>query len=120
MLTETAKIIHVSITTVLAVPVLVTLATSLGYNASRLRSPSRTGPSDRRPVPLRSLAWTALLAIAFTLILAERQAFASLWLQLLLLTFVPLGVGFVAGRFIKGDCQRSSRPLSTEGATRAR
>jgi hypothetical protein len=37
--------------------------------------------------------------LAFTLILAERQVFASLWLQLLLLAFTPLAVGFVAGLF---------------------
>ncbi len=88
-----------SITTVLAVPVLVALATNLGYSLSRLRPPGQTGPSDRRPASPKSLAWTAFLVLAFTLILAERQVFASLWLQLLLLAFTPLAVGFVAGLF---------------------
>ena len=87
-----------SITTVLAVPVLVALAANLGYGLSRLRPSGQTGAGDRRPATLKSLAWTAFLVLAFTLILAERQVFPSLWLQLLLLTFPPLVVGFVAGR----------------------
>ena len=41
-----------SITTVLAVPVLVALAANLGYGLSRLRPSGQTGAGDRRPATL--------------------------------------------------------------------
>lgn len=88
-----------SITTVLAVPVLVALAANLGYGLSLLRPSSQ--PRGRRSSTSHSEVsrMDSVPCACLTLILAERQVFPSLWLQLLLLTFTPLAVGFIAGRF---------------------
>ncbi|MFT4215520.1 MAG: hypothetical protein QM622_12220 [Microbacterium sp.] len=80
---------------------LVLLTLSLGFQAARLRGRARSSDADQPPLrwdSVKPLVLTAVLVIAFTLILTEHAILASLWLQIAALTIAPLTIGYVAGR----------------------
>ncbi|RLP76768.1 hypothetical protein D9V32_03760 [Mycetocola tolaasinivorans] len=87
------------ITHFIAIPLLILLALYLGFQVARLqRRPRARGNSQPPRHPsAKSLAWTAVFVLAFTLILTERAVLPPLWLQLVVLTIAPLAVGYVAG-----------------------
>lgn len=87
----------------LAAAVLAVLAALVGVRLATLHAPARA--PHRFPLvgtgPLRrSDAWNAVVAVALTLVLVgpQRRLVDPWWLQVLLLTVVPLGLGLVYGR----------------------
>ncbi|MFT4050944.1 MAG: hypothetical protein QM677_01695 [Microbacterium sp.] len=89
-------------THIIAIPMLILLALSLGFQAARLRGRARAGDADQssRWVSLKPLGWTTVLVIAFTLILTEHAVLPSPWLQIAVLTVAPLMIGYVAGLIV--------------------